>query len=154
MTANFVKTYSPKASEVKHEWYVLDAQGQTLGRVASEAARLLRGKHKPTFTTHMDVGDYVIIINAKDIVVSGNKPVDKFYRRHSMWPGGFRQVNLRDQLLKHPTAPIYDAIKGMLPHNRLGRAMIGKLKVYEGAEHPHATQQPKPYAFDSEATKS
>lgn len=154
MTAKFVKTYTPKASEIKHEWYVIDAQGQTLGRVASEAARLLRGKHKPTYTPHMDTGDYVIIINAKDIVVTGNKALDKVYAHHSLWPGGFRQIILRDQLKKHPTRPIFDAIQGMLPHNRLGRAMVKKLKVYEGAEHPHATQQPKPYAFDSEATKS
>jgi large subunit ribosomal protein L13 len=142
------KTYSPKPPEITHEWHIVDAAGQTLGRVATEVAILLKGKHKPIYATHMDTGDYVIIINAKDIVVTGNKLADKKYVHHTMYPGGFREITLQDQLVKHPTRPIYDAIKGMLPHNRLGRAMLGKLKVYEGAEHPHQAQQPKEYKLE------
>jgi large subunit ribosomal protein L13 len=140
---SFIKTYSPKASEVKHDWYVIDAKGQNLGRVASEAARLLRGKHKPTYTPHMDMGDYVIIINAAEITVTGNRLNDKIYYRHTMYPGGLRAINLRDQLAKFPERPLEAAIKGMLPHNKLGRAMYKKLKVYAGAEHP-AHSSPKP----------
>lgn len=143
-----VKTYTPKPGDIKHEWHVVDAAGQTLGRVATEVANLLRGKHKPIYSLHVDTGDFVVIINAKDIVVTGGKPLKKFYVRHSMYPGGFRQVNFQDQLAKHPTRPIYDAVKGMLPHNRLGRAMITKLKVYPGAEHPHQAQQPKEYKLE------
>jgi large subunit ribosomal protein L13 len=142
------KTYSPKPPEIKHEWYIVDAAGQTLGRVATEVAILLKGKHKPIYATHMDTGDYVIIINAKDIVVTGNKLADKKYYRHSQYPGGFREVTLGDQLEKHPTRPIFDAVKGMLPKNRLGRAQLEKLKVYEGAEHPHTAQQPKEYKLE------
>jgi large subunit ribosomal protein L13 len=126
----------------------VDAAGQTLGRVATEVAILLKGKHKPIYATHMDTGDYVIIINAKDIVVTGNKLADKKYYRHSQYPGGFREVTLGDQLEKHPTRPIFDAVKGMLPKNRLGRAQLEKLKVYEGAEHPHTAQQPKEYKLE------
>lgn len=142
------KTYSPKAADIKHEWYVVDAAGQTLGRVATEVARLLRGKHKPMYSTHIDTGDYVIVINAKDIAVTGNKATDKVYVHHTMYPGGFRQISFRDQLAKHPTQPVYDAIKGMLPHNRLGREMLGKLKVYAGSEHPHNAQTPKEYKLE------
>jgi large subunit ribosomal protein L13 len=142
------KTYSPKPPEIKHEWHIVDAAGQTLGRVATEVAILLKGKHKPIYATHMDTGDYVIIINAKDIVVTGNKLADKKYYRHSQYPGGFREVTLGDQLEKHPTRPIFDAVKGMLPKNRLGRAQLEKLKVYEGAEHPHTAQQPKEYKLE------
>ena len=142
------KTYSPKPPEITHEWYVVDAAGQTLGRVATEVAILLKGKHKPIYATHMDTGDYVVIINAKDIVVTGKKLSDKKYVHHTMYPGGFREITLQDQLAKHPTRPIFDAVKGMLPKNRLGRAMLGKLKVYEGAEHPHTAQQPKEYKLE------
>lgn len=142
------KTYSPKPPEITHEWYIVDAAGQTLGRIATEVAILLKGKHKPIYATHMDTGDYVVIINAKDIVVTGKKLTDKKYVHHTMYPGGFREIALQDQLAKHPTRPIFDAIKGMLPHNRLGRAMLGKLKVYEGAEHPHTAQQPKEYKLE------
>jgi large subunit ribosomal protein L13 len=142
------KTYSPKAADIKPEWYVVDAAGQTLGRVATEVARLLRGKHKPIYSPHADTGDYVVIINAKDIVVTGNKPTDKIYYHHTMFPGGLRQIAFRDQLAKHPTRPIYTAIKGMLPHNRLGRAMIGKLRVYAGPDHPHTAQTPKEYKLE------
>ncbi len=147
MTVTY-KTYTPKTAEIKHEWYIVDAAGQTLGRVATEVARLLRGKHKPIYSPHMDTGDYVIVINAKDIVVTGNKLNDKVYVHHTMYPGGFRQINFKDQLAKHPTRPVYDAIKGMLPHNRLGRAMISKLKVYADADHPHQAQTPKEYKLE------
>jgi large subunit ribosomal protein L13 len=139
------KTYSPKPPEITRQWHVIDAAGQTLGRVATEAAILLRGKHKPIYSPHMDTGDYVIIINAQDIVVTGNKANDKLYIHHTMHPQGFRQTNFADRIKKHPTWPLEDAIKGMLPHNRLGRAMAKKLKVYAGAEHPHSAQQPKEY---------
>ncbi len=142
------KTFTPKTAEIKHEWYIVDAQGQTLGRVATEVARLLRGKHKAIYSPHMDTGDYVIVINAKDIVVTGKKLTDKVYVHHSQHPGGFRSIAFRDQLAKHPTRPVYDAIKGMLPHNRLGRAMLDKLKVYAEAEHPHGAQQPKEYTLE------
>lgn len=142
------KTFTPKLAEIKRDWYIVDAEGQTLGRVATEVARLLRGKHKPIFAPHMDTGDYVIIINASKIVLTGNKPQNKKYVHHTMYPGGFREINFAKQIVKHPTRPIYDAVKGMLPHNRLGRAMIGKLKVYEGAEHPHEAQQPKEFKLE------
>ncbi|HEX2915043.1 MAG TPA: 50S ribosomal protein L13 [Chloroflexia bacterium] len=142
------KTFTPTPQEIKHEWYIVDAAGMTLGRVASEVAKLLKGKHKPIYATHMDTGDYVIVINAKDIVVTGNKLADKKYVHHTMYPGGFREINLQDQLAKHPTRPVYDAVKGMLPRNRLGNAMLSKLKVYAGAEHPHGAQQPKEYKLE------
>lgn len=145
MTIGFVRTFTPKTAEITRDWYIVDAAGETLGRVATEVAILLRGKHKPTFAPHADVGDHVIIINAKDIIVTGNKATDKMYVRHSQYPGGFRQVNFRDRMVKHPTAPLYDAIKGMLPHTRLGRTMLTKLRVYPDAEHPHQAQNPKEY---------
>ena len=147
------KTYSPKPPEITHEWYIVDATGQTLGRVATEVARLLRGKHKPIYSPHMDTGDYVVIINAKDIVVTGAKGLNKKYVHHTMYPGGFREINFQNQLAKHPTRPIYDAIKGMLPHNRLGSEMLGKLKVYAGAEHPHHAQQPKEFTLEYTAAR-
>ncbi len=142
-----MKTFTPTPPDIKREWHIVDAAGLTLGRVATEVATLLRGKHKPIYSPHMDTGDYVIIINAKDIVVTGNKSSDKLYIHHTMHPQGFRQINFNDQLKKHPTWPLEDAIKGMLPHNRLGRAMAKKLKVYAGSEHPHTAQQPKEYKF-------
>ena len=143
-----MKTFAPTPSDIKHEWYVVDATGQTLGRVATEVARLLRGKHKPIYAPNADTGDFVIVINAKDIIVTGGKPLKKKYVHHTMHPDGFREINFQDQLAKHPTRPIYDAIKGMLPHNRLGREMITKLKVYAGAEHPHGAQQPKEFKLE------
>lgn len=141
------RTFTPKTAEVHHEWYVVDAAGQTVGRVATEVCNLLRGKNKPTYSPHMDVGDYVVIINASQVLLTGGKPGKKIYYHHTGHPQGFRQINFIDQMKKHPTRPLYDAIKGMLPHNRLGRAMIGKLKVYPGASHPHTAQSPKPYQF-------
>ncbi len=142
------KTYTPKHAELTHDWFIVDATGQTLGRVATEVARLLRGKHKPMFSPHLDTGDFVIVINADKVVVSGQKGRDKLYHHHTMYPGGLRTINFQDQLARHPTRPVYDAIKGMLPHNRLGRAIITKLKVYAGAEHPHHAQQPKEYKLE------
>lgn len=148
------KTYSPKPPEINREWYVVDAAGQTLGRVATEVARLLRGKHKAIYSPHMDTGDYVIIINAKDVVLTGKKPQQKLYVHHTMHPQGFRQTNFAERIQRHPTWPLEDAIKGMLPHNRLGRAMASKLKVYAGAEHPHTAQQPKEYKFEYTGSRS
>ena len=134
------KTYSPKASEVTHAWRLIDAEGQTLGRLASQVAQFLKGKHRPNYSEHMDMGDYVVIVNAGRIRVSGNKLKDKFYYTHSNYPGGFKQVALGDVLAKHPDRVIKHSIKGMLPHNVLGRKMLRKLKIYAGPTHPHEAQ--------------
>jgi large subunit ribosomal protein L13 len=139
-----MKTYSPKPTEIKRDWYIVDADGQTLGRLASEVARVLRGKHKPTYTPHMDMGDCVIIINAEKIRISGAKDTDKLYYRHSQYPGGLRSLSFRELKSKHPTRPIAKAVRGMLPKNILGEQMFKKLRVYAGPEHPHEAQQPKP----------
>jgi large subunit ribosomal protein L13 len=138
-----VKTYTVKKSDIKREWYVVDAQGKTLGRLASEIVKILRGKHKPTYVPYLDCGDYVIVVNAEKVRVTGKKLDQKFYYRHSGYPGGLKSINLRDQLQKHPTRVLEAAVRGMLPKNRLGRAMIRKLKVYAGGSHPHQAQQPK-----------
>jgi large subunit ribosomal protein L13 len=138
-----IKSFTPKPSDIKREWYVVDAKGKTLGRVATEVARVLRGKHKAIYAPHMDTGDYVVVINAAEIAVTGKKPTDKIYYWHTMWPDGFRQEAYQDRIKRHPTRPVYDAVRGMLPHNRLGRAMLKKLRVYPGADHPHTGQQPK-----------
>ncbi len=142
-----MKTYSVKESEVIHDWYVVDAAGQTLGRLSSQVAAVLRGKNKPTFTPHIDTGDFVIIVNADKIEVTGKRADDKMYYRFSGYPGGLKSINLRGQLATHPERVLIDSIKGMLPHNRLGRAMFKKLKVYVGPEHPHAAQNPKKLEF-------
>jgi large subunit ribosomal protein L13 len=139
-----VKTYSIKAGEIKRRWYVVDAQGKTLGRLATQVARILRGKHKPVFSPHLDVGDHVIIINADKIEVTGTKLDTKRYYRYSGYLGGLKSVVLREQLETHPDRVLIHAIRGMLPKNRLGRAMLKKLKVYRGSQHPHAAQQPEP----------
>jgi len=136
------KTYTPKAQEIEHQWWIVDAEGQTLGRLASKIAPILRGKHKPTYTPNMDTGDFVIVINADKIVVTGNKLDEKMYYRHSLYPGGLHEINLRDNLRRFPDRPLREAIKGMLPKNALGRQMLSKLKVYAGSEHPHAAQKP------------
>jgi large subunit ribosomal protein L13 len=128
---------------VERKWYVVDAEGKTLGRLASQVAAILRGKNKPTFTPHCDTGDFVIIVNAEKIVMTGNKLNDKLYRRHSGYPGGLKEVVAKEMLAKHPIRPLEIAIKGMLPHNRLGADMYRKLKVYAGPEHPHAAQKPE-----------
>jgi len=139
-----VRTYTPKPEDIERRWYVVDAQGKTLGRLASEIARILRGKHKPIFSPHMDTGDFVIVINAEKVHVTGRKLTQKFYYRHSGYPGGLKAISLRDQLKKHPERVIQHAVRGMLPKNRLGRKMIKKLKVYAGPEHPHKAQKPEP----------
>ena len=138
------KTYIPKAEEVVRDWYIIDADGQNLGRLASKIATVILGKHKPNYTPGVNTGDYVIVINAELITVTGSKLDDKYYYRHSGYPGGFKQISLRDQLAKHPRRVVESAVKGMLPHNRFGRKLIKKLKVYAGQNHPHEAQQPKP----------
>lgn len=138
-----VKTYAVKASDINRDWYVVDAEGQTLGRIASEIAKVLRGKHKPIFSPHLDTGDFVIVVNAGEILVSGRKMEEKMYYRHSRYPGGLKSMNLETLLERHPTRAIYYAVRGMLPKNRLGRQMIKKLKVYAGPDHPHQAQKPK-----------
>ena len=139
-----VKTVSAREQDVQRDWYVVDAQGQTLGRLATQVATLLRGKHKPYYTPHVDCGDYVVVVNAEKIHVTGNKMTQKIYYRHSGYPGGLKQVTLRDQLQKYPGRVVEQAVRGMLPKNRLGRRMFKKLKVYAGPDHPHQAQQPKP----------
>jgi large subunit ribosomal protein L13 len=138
-----MKTHSTKPSEVERQWYVVDAEGQILGRLASEIAKILKGKHKPLYAPNLDTGDYVIVINAEKVQVTGNKMDQKMYYRHSGYPGGLTGVTLREQMSKHPTRVIRSAVRGMLPHNRLGRAMLGKLKVYAGETHPHTAQKPQ-----------
>jgi len=137
------KTYYPKEKELSHEWFLIDANGQNLGRLASEITKILLGKNKPTYTPGVDTGDYVIIINSERISVTGNKLEEKMYYRHSLYPGGLKQINLRDQLTKHPDRVIRSAVWGMLPKNRLGRKLIRKLKIYAGPDHPHSAQKPK-----------
>ncbi len=138
-----MKTYTAKAAEIEREWFVVDAAGKTLGRLASEIAQILRGKHKPTYTPHLDCGDYVIVVNADKVAVTGRKLDQKIYYRHSGYPGGLSEISLRRQLETHPDRVITAAVKGMLPKNKLGRRMIKKLKVYAKPTHPHAAQQPK-----------
>lgn len=138
-----MKTYYAKPNEVAREWLLIDAQDQVLGRVASKAAHILRGKHKPTYTPHVDTGDFVVIINADKIHVTGKKLTDKEYYRHSGYPGGLKCETFEEAMEKHPERVIEHAVKGMLPKNTLGRAMAKKLKVYAGAEHPHMAQQPR-----------
>ena len=134
------KTYSPKASEVTHAWRLVDADGQTLGRLATQIATFLRGKHMPTYAEHMDMGDFVVVINASRIRVTGNKAQQRVYYRHSTYPGGLKAVPLGEVLARHPERVIRHTVRGMLPKNALGRKMLRKLKVYAGAEHPHAAQ--------------
>jgi large subunit ribosomal protein L13 len=138
-----VKTFSAKPHEVERQWFVVDAQGQTLGRLATQVATILRGKHKPIYTPHVDCGDYVIVVNANQIHVTGQKLDQKMYYRHSGYPGGLKQITLRRRLETHPERVIESAVRGMLPKNRLGRKMFKKLKVYAGSDHPHEAQQPK-----------
>ncbi len=137
------KTYTATPSTVEQKWWIVDAEGQTLGRLASKIALILRGKHKTTFTPNIDTGDYVIVINAEKIAVTGNRLQDKFYYHHSPYPGGLKSINLRDQLQKFPERPLIAAVKGMLPKNRLAAQQLKKLKVYAGNEHPHAGQKPE-----------
>lgn len=137
------KTFATKNIDVQREWYVVDAAGQTLGRLATRVATMLRGKHKPIFSPSVDTGDYVVIVNAAKIHVTGRKMDQKIYYRHSRYPGGLKEITLRNLLHKHPTRVIEHAVRGMLPKTRLGRQMIKKLKVYAGPNHPHEAQQPQ-----------
>ena len=143
-----MKTYHAKPGEVTREWLVVDATDIPLGRLSSEVAKLLRGKHKPQYTPHVDTGDFVVVVNAEKIQVTGNKLDQKRYYRHSGYPGGLRSRTLRDQLERRPTEVLRIAVKGMLPKNRLARQQITKLKIYAGPEHPHAPQNPKPLELD------
>jgi large subunit ribosomal protein L13 len=143
-----MKTYSAKPGEITREWYLVDAEGKTLGRLATQIADTLRGKRKPQFTPHVDTGDFVIVVNAEKIQVTGNKLDQKRYYRHSGYPGGLRSRTLREQLDRRPTEVLRVAVKGMLPKNRLARQQITKLKIYAGPEHPHEAQNPKPLESD------
>jgi large subunit ribosomal protein L13 len=136
------RTYTPRASEIERQWFVVDADGETLGRLATRIATLLAGKHKPTYATHMDTGDHVIVVNAGKLTVTGDKLLTKSYARHSGYPGGFRSETLGDLLARRPEEVIRRAVKGMLPHNKLGVQQLRKLKVYAGPKHPHEAQQP------------
>jgi large subunit ribosomal protein L13 len=149
-----VPTYSPKASEIQRDWHVIDADGLVLGRVATEAARILRGKHKPTFTPHIDTGDHVIIVNADKIVLTAGKADKKLIHRHSGYPGGIRQRTFGDLMERRPAEAVRRSIRGMLPKNRLGRAQISKLKIYAGPTHPHSAQSPKPLALEQARARS
>lgn len=135
-----MKTYSIKAAEIERQWHVIDASDKILGKLATEAAKLLMGKHKPTFSRHLDTGDFVVIINAEKVRFTGKKAEQKLYRSHSGYPGGLKTVSLERMMATHPTRVIEHAVKGMLPHNRLGAKMLKKLKVYAGEEHPHLAQ--------------
>jgi large subunit ribosomal protein L13 len=138
-----VKTYALKKADIQREWWVVDAEGQTLGRLATQIATLLRGKHKPTFSTHLDNGDFVIVLNAGKIKVTGGKLDDKKYYSYSLYPGGLRTTALRDVLARNPERVITSAVKGMLPDNRMSHHLMGKLKVYKTGTHPHGAQNPK-----------
>lgn len=142
-----MRTYTTKPEDIQREWFVIDATGMTLGRLATRIASVLRGKHKPIFSPHMDTGDFVIVVNAHKVRVTGRKLDQKFYYRHSGYPGGLKEISLRDQLNRHPDRVIRFAVRGMLPKNRLGRQMIKKLKIYATPGHPHEAQQPKPLAM-------
>ena len=143
-----MRTYSPKAGDADRKWHVIDAQDVVLGRLATHAAVLLRGKHKATFAPHMDMGDFVIVINADKVVLTGSKMADKFAHQHSGFPGGLTSRSYTQLMEKFPTRAVEKAIKGMIPKNRLGRDIASKLKVYAGPNHPHAAQAPTPYVFD------
>lgn len=138
-----MKTYSAKADDIQRNWYVVNAEGKTLGRIASSIATVLRGKHKAIFTPHMDCGDYVIVVNAEKVAVTGNRMDEKMYYRHSGYPGGLRAEKMRDVILKHPDRVIRQAVQKMLPKNDLSRTVIRKLKIYAGPEHPHSAQHPE-----------
>ncbi|NLJ58921.1 MAG: 50S ribosomal protein L13 [Tissierellia bacterium] len=142
-----MKSFLAKPNEVERAWYVVDAEGKTLGRLATEVAKLLRGKHKAIYTPSVDTGDYVIVVNAEKVVLTGNKVDQKLYRRHSQYPGGLKEVTYKNLVQRKPTEPVYLAVKGMLPKNSLGRKMLKKLKVYAGPEHNNHAQKPQVYEF-------
>ena len=143
-----METTSIRANQISREWFIVDAEGQTLGRLASEIAQIIRGKKKPFFTPHMDMGDFVVVVNAEKVKVTGNKEKDKTYFRHSGYPGGVTQISLRKVRQDYPERIITNAVKGMLPHNRLGRQLLTHLKVYSGTDHPHSAQLPKTIIFN------
>ena len=143
-----METRSIRANEISREWFIVDAEGRTLGRLASEIAQIIRGKKKPFFTPHMDMGDFVVVVNAEKVKVTGNKEKDKTYFRHSGYPGGVTQISLRKVRQDYPERIITNAVKGMLPHNRLGRQLLTHLKVYSGTDHPHSAQLPKTITFN------
>jgi large subunit ribosomal protein L13 len=145
-----MKTYNATNETAQHGWYIVDAAGKTLGRLVSHIATRLRGKHKPEYTPHIDTGDFIIVINANQVKVTGKKTTDKIYYSHSGYPGGIKKINFQKLLAQHPERIIERAVKGMLPKNSLGRAVYRKLKVYAGSEHPHAAQQPQALDFDTE----
>jgi large subunit ribosomal protein L13 len=148
-------TYFPSGQGLadKRKWYVVDAAGQTVGRLATQVARILTGKNRPDYTPFMDMGDHVIVINAREAVFKGSKAEQKVYRWHTLYPGGLREISVQDQFAKHPERVIELAVKGMLPKNKLGKAMAKKLKVYGGAEHPHTAQQPQPLELTTSARR-
>jgi len=146
-----VRTYSPKPGDVQRQWHVIDATDVVLGRLASQTAQLLRGKHKAIFAPHVDTGDFVVIVNADKVALTGAKREQKLAYRHSGYPGGLRAVPYSELLEKHPRKVVEKAVRGMLPHNTLGRAMLRKLKVYAGPEHPHQAQRPQPYQISQVA---
>jgi large subunit ribosomal protein L13 len=156
MNSKIVRTWTPKGAEAaaQRQWWLVDAEGQTLGRLAGLIARLLRGKHKPTFTPHMDMGDFVVVINASKIAVTGQKMQKKMYYRHSNFPGGFRAVPFAEQIRRHPEAPVEHAVRGMLPRGPLGDNLYRKLHVYGGPAHPHQAQQPTPWPMDTVAEET
>lgn len=139
-----MKTYSAKPQDIRRQWHLVDADGKTLGRLATEIARRLRGKHKPEYTPHMDTGDYIVVVNAEKVHVTGNKLADKMYYRHTGYIGNLKSTNLEKLLTSHPDRVIQQAVKGMMPKGPLGRSMLAKLKIYAGGEHPHTAQQPQP----------
>ena len=143
-----MKTYSPKSQDIERKWYLVDAKNQVLGRLASNVARILRGKHKAIFAPHVDVGDHVVIVNAEKIRVTGKKAQQKRYKRYSGYPGGLKETVYEEMISKHPERILEHAIRGMLPKNRLGRQMIKKLRIYTGGEHPHEGQQPEALSFN------
>ena len=143
-----MKTYSAKPREVEAKWYLIDAEGQTLGRLAVVIADILRGKNKVEYTPHVDTGDFVVVINAGKIKVTGKKETDKIYYHHTQYPGGLRSISFKDMMEKYPTRALEKAVKGMLQHNTLGAQQLTKLKIYEGAEHPHAAQKPVEYSLE------
>jgi large subunit ribosomal protein L13 len=143
-----MKTYMPKPDSIERKWFVVDAKGKTLGRLASQVAAILKGKHKPIYSPHMDTGDFVIVVNASEVELTGKKKQQKVYRRHSGYPGGLKEVSFERMIKEKPQKVIYEAVWGMIPHNRLGRKMITKLKVYGGPEHKHEAQKPEKLEFD------
>ncbi|MGH8792752.1 MAG: 50S ribosomal protein L13 [Stackebrandtia sp.] len=140
-----MRTYSPKPGDITRQWHVIDASDIVLGRLATQVAQLLRGKHKPIYAPHVDTGDFVIVVNARDIALTGNKRSQKIAYRHSGYPGGLKKVPYSQLMETKPERAVFNAVKGMLPHNKLGRKMLTKLKVYAGPEHPHAAQKPQPF---------